>query len=120
PRLVAAPAPSLAIRAAQRSLREPLFRPCKLGDAVSEAVNQLLERQCRFWHFDCGITAALGSITQDRMDRRLPVTTSLSPSQPSGSSGTRWESALGASLKAAPHIAAPFLPRALAPRLRPT
>ena len=30
------------------------------------------------------------------------------------------ESAVGASLKAAPHIAAPFLPRALAPRPRPT
>jgi hypothetical protein len=34
----------------------------------------------------------------------------LSTSQPNGVSATRWE---GASLKAPPHIAAPFLPRVL-------
>jgi hypothetical protein len=44
-----------------------------------------------------------------------PVRTSRSTSQPSVVSATRWEGALGASLKAAPHIAAPLLPRALAP-----
>src|SRR5215469_4767749 len=42
------------------------------------------------------------------------VTIFRATSQP-GVSATRWEGALGVSLKAAPHIAAPLLPRALAP-----
>src|SRR5262249_31646215 len=46
-----------------------------------------------------------------------PVRASHSTSQPSVVSATQWEGALGASLKAAPHIAAPLLPRALAPSL---
>src|SRR5262249_1079830 len=41
-------------------------------------------------------------------------------SQPSGASATRTKRALGAPLKAAPYIAAPLLPRALAPQRRPT
>src|SRR5262245_52197010 len=51
---------------------------------------------------------------------RLPsasVRTARSTSRPSGVSATRWEGALGASLKAALHNAAPSVPRALAPRL---
>jgi hypothetical protein len=53
--------------------------------------------------------------TASRKIAARPVRTSHSTSQPSVVSATRWEGALGASLKAAPHIAAPLLPRALAP-----
>jgi hypothetical protein len=38
-------------------------------------------------------------------------------SQPNGVCATRWEGALGASQKAAPHIVSPLVPRALAPGL---
>jgi hypothetical protein len=47
----------------------------------------------------------LGALRQQSAAR--PVRTSRSTSQPTGVFATRWEGALGPSLKAAPHIAAP-------------
>src|SRR5262249_34538130 len=95
-----------------------LLRPPASGHATAAPPTSEINSR-RF--IQCAITAALDP-SLVREDGSLPAPSGLraqpfsqaAPLQRGGRA--HW----GASLKAAPHIAAPFLPRALAPRLRPT